>query len=78
MLQPKDVDNRRGIIGCYYTALIFPMSRFCNSRFTGKVFNKTVLTNFLKSHNGHSRGSVIKKCVNDNQFTEGMLTNFIK
>ena len=46
--------------------------------FTGKVFNEAVITNFLKFHNGYSRGSVIRKCVNDDQFTNGMLTTFVK
>ena len=46
--------------------------------FIGKVFNKTILTNFLKFHNGHSRESVIGKGVNDNQFTKIMLTTFVK
>ena len=42
--------------------------------FASKVFNEVVLTNFLRFHNGHSRGSVIRKCVNDNQFTKCKLT----
>ena len=46
--------------------------------FIGKVFNETIVTNFLKFHNGHSRGSVIGKGVNDNQFTKRMLTTFGK
>ena len=46
--------------------------------FSSKVFNEAVLTNFLKFHNGHSRRSVIRKYVNDNQFTKGMLTTFVK
>ena len=46
--------------------------------FTDKVFNVAILTNFLKFHNGHSRGGVIRKDVNDNQFIKGMLATFIK
>ena len=45
-------------------------SSFVPLGFTSKVFNKVVLTNFFKFHNGHSRGSVIRKGVNDNQFTK--------
>ena len=37
--------------------------------FIGKVFNKTILTYLHKFINGHLRGGVIRKCVNDNQFT---------
>ena len=33
--------------------------------FTGKIFNKTVVINSLRFHNGRLRGSVIRKCVND-------------
>ena len=46
--------------------------------FAGKVFNEVVLTNSLKFHDGHSRRSVIRKCVNDNQFTKGMWVTFVK
>ena len=46
--------------------------------FTGKVFNEAVLTNFLKFHNGLSRGSVTRKYVNDNQFIKGILVIFVK
>ena len=46
--------------------------------FTSKVFNEAILTNFLKFHNGHSSGSVIRKYENDNQFTKEMLVNFVK
>ena len=46
--------------------------------FTDKVFNYTVLTNSLKFHNSHARGNVIRKRVNDNQFTKGILTVFVK
>ena len=31
--------------------------------FTDKVLNETVITNFFKFYNGHSRGSVIRKYV---------------
>ena len=51
---------------------------FVPQSFTSKVFIEAILTNFLKFHNGNSRGSVIKKCVNDNQFIKGMLTTFVK
>ena len=34
--------------------------------FTSNDVNEAILTKFLKSHNGHSRRSVIRKCVNDN------------
>ena len=46
--------------------------------FIDKVFNETILTNFLKFHNGNSKGSVTRKGVNDNQFTRRMLTTFVK
>ena len=45
---------------------------------SGKVFNEAVLTNFLKFHNGLSRGSVTRKYVNDNQFIKVMLVIFVK
>ena len=37
-----------------------------------KFFNETVLTNFLKFHNDHSMGSVIRRCMNDGQFPKGI------
>ena len=43
---------------------------FVQLGFIDKVFNKIVLTNFFKFHNNHSRGSIIRKNVNDNQFTK--------
>ena len=46
--------------------------------FTCKVFNDAILPNFLKFHNDHLRESVIRKCVNDTQSTEGMLATFVK
>ena len=46
--------------------------------FSSKVYNEAVLTNFLKFHNGHSRGSIVRKCMNDNQFTKGMFATFVK
>ena len=46
--------------------------------FTDKVFNEVVLTNFLEFHNSNSRENVIRKCVNDNQFTKRMLATFVK
>ena len=54
------------------------LSGFVSLGFTGKVFNEVVLTNFHKFHNGYSRGSVIRKSVNDNQFSKGMLDTFVK
>ena len=53
-------------------------SSFVPLDFTGEVFNETVLINFLKFHNGHSMESVIRKCVNNNQFTKRMLATFVK
>ena len=44
--------------------------------FIDKVFNEAILTNFLKLHNGHSKGSA--KCVNNNHFTKEMLATFVK
>ena len=78
MHQPKDIDTRGSIIGCYCTALIFLRPDFVSLGFTGKVFNEIVLTNFLKFHNRHSRGGVIRKSVNDTQTTKRMLVTFAK
>ena len=38
--------------------------------FTSKIFNEAVLTNFLRSNNGHSKRECYKESVNDNQFTK--------
>ena len=46
--------------------------------FTSKVFNETVLTIFLKFYNDNSRGSVIRKYVNNIQYIKGMLVTFVK
>ena len=56
----------------------FLRSGFVPLGLTSKVFNEVVLINFLKFHNDHSRESVIRKDVNDNQFTKGKLAIFVK
>ena len=78
MRQPSDIDTRGSIIGCQYTILFFLHPGFVPLGITGKVFNEAVITNFLKFHSGHSRGSAIRKGVNDIQSTKGMLVTFVK
>ena len=51
----------------YYTIFLVPLN------FIDNVFNETILTNFLKFYNGYSKESVIKKEVNDDEFTKRML-----
>ena len=46
--------------------------------FIGNAFNKTVITNLLKFHNGHSRGSIVRKGMNDTQSTKEILITFVK
>ena len=51
----------------YYTIFLVPLN------FIDNVFNEAILANFLKFYNGYSKESVIRKEVNDDEFTKRML-----